>query len=226
MTVTKVDRDVWCAAIMRNFPTIPRTRITLPIQWEVCPPREGHQCGDGGLPGGGIDHTCVVGLLGTTVLPLAGYVEKRERSIIFSNGGTGVCFNCFNLRDSQKPLTFLVAQMVKHLPTMQKTRVQSLGQEDLLEKKMATHSSILAWKIPWTEGPGGPRGHRVTHDWATSLSLSGPVSLSHVSSIALGDKGQNLILTQRIEYAASTLNTETTLTKACPFNIAPKMKIL
>ena len=44
--------------------------------------------------------------------------------------------------------------MVKHLPTMWETRVQSLGWEDLLEKEMATHSSILAWKIPWTEKPG------------------------------------------------------------------------
>ena len=47
--------------------------------------------------------------------------------------------------------TSLVAQMVKHLPTMRETQVQSLGREDLLEKDMATHSSILAWKIPWTE---------------------------------------------------------------------------
>ena len=44
--------------------------------------------------------------------------------------------------------------MVKRLPTMQETRVQSLGQEDLVEKEMATHSSILAWKTPWTEEPG------------------------------------------------------------------------
>ena len=44
--------------------------------------------------------------------------------------------------------------MVKRLPTMQETRVQSLGWEDPLEKEMATHSSILAWKIPWTEEPG------------------------------------------------------------------------
>ena len=48
----------------------------------------------------------------------------------------------------------LVAQMVKRLPTMWKTRVRSLGWEDPLEKEMATHSSILAWKIPWTEEPG------------------------------------------------------------------------
>ena len=45
--------------------------------------------------------------------------------------------------------------MVKNLPAMQETWVRFLGQEDLLEKGMATHSSILAWKIPWTEGPGG-----------------------------------------------------------------------
>ena len=51
-------------------------------------------------------------------------------------------------------MTSLVAQMVKRLPAMRKTWVQALGQEDLLEKEMATHSSILAWKIPWTEKPG------------------------------------------------------------------------
>ena len=51
--------------------------------------------------------------------------------------------------------TSLVAQTVKRLPTMRETWVQSLGQEDLLEKEMATHSSIFAWKIPWTEQPGG-----------------------------------------------------------------------
>ena len=49
----------------------------------------------------------------------------------------------------------LVAQMAKNLPTMQETQVQSLGLEDPLEKQMATHSSILAWKIPWTEEPDG-----------------------------------------------------------------------
>ena len=51
----------------------------------------------------------------------------------------------------------LVAQSVKNLPSMQKTQVQSLGREDALEKRMATHSSFLAWKIPWTEEPGGLR---------------------------------------------------------------------
>ena len=47
-----------------------------------------------------------------------------------------------------------MAQMVKNLPAMQKTQVGSLGREDPLEEEMATHSSILAWKIPWTEEPG------------------------------------------------------------------------
>ena len=46
-------------------------------------------------------------------------------------------------------------QRLKHLPPMRETRVQSLGREDPLEKEMATHSSILAWRIPWTEEPGG-----------------------------------------------------------------------
>ena len=48
----------------------------------------------------------------------------------------------------------LVAQMVKNLPTMQETGVRSLDREDPLQKEMATHSSILAWSIPWTEEPG------------------------------------------------------------------------
>ena len=51
-------------------------------------------------------------------------------------------------------MTSLVVQMVKRLSTMQETQVQSLGQEDPLEKEMAPHSSTLAWKILWTEEPG------------------------------------------------------------------------
>ena len=60
-----------------------------------------------------------------------------------------------------------MAQTVKRLPTMQETWVQSLGQEDLLEKEMATHSSTLAWKIPWTEELGRLQSmgsQRVRHD--------------------------------------------------------------
>ena len=64
-------------------------------------------------------------------------------------------------------LTFLVALSVKCLPMMWDTRVQILSQEDLLEQEMATHSSILAWKIPWTEEPDRLQfmgSQRVGHD--------------------------------------------------------------
>ena len=70
----------------------------------------------------------------------------------------------------QKLWASLVAQMVKNLPTMQGTWVQFLDREDPLEKEMAIHSSILAWRILWTEEPGRleSRGsQRVGHDWAT-----------------------------------------------------------
>ena len=67
-----------------------------------------------------------------------------------------------------------VAQMVGNLPAMPETQVQNLGGEDPLEKEMATRSSILAWKIPWMEDPGGLQSielQRVRHDIATELSL-------------------------------------------------------
>ena len=63
--------------------------------------------------------------------------------------------------------------IVKHLPTMQETSVQCLGGEDPLEKEMATHFSILAWRIPWTEEPGRLQfmgSQRVRHDWVTELN--------------------------------------------------------
>ena len=63
-------------------------------------------------------------------------------------------FGYFNIGYKVGVKTSLVAQMVKCLPTMWETQVQSLGWEDLLEKEMANHSSILAWKIPWMVEPG------------------------------------------------------------------------
>ena len=63
--------------------------------------------------------------------------------------------------------TSVVAQTVKNLPAMRETRARSLGWDDPLEKGMATHSSILAWKIPWTEDPGrlqSMRSQRVGHN--------------------------------------------------------------
>ena len=79
-------------------------------------------------------------------------------------GGVKVpCYYCVTIMS-------LVAQRLKRLPPMQKTWVRSLGREDPLEKEMATHSSILAWEIPWTEEPGRlqPMGlKRVGQDLAT-----------------------------------------------------------
>ena len=63
----------------------------------------------------------------------------------------------------------LVAQMVKHLPAVWDTQIRSLGQEDPLEKEMATHSSTLAWKIPWMEEPGELQSMGVAKSW-TQLS--------------------------------------------------------
>ena len=65
-----------------------------------------------------------------------------------------------------------VAQMVKNLPAMQENWVQSLGWEDPLEKDMATHTSILAWRIPWTEEPGRLQSmerQRIGHDSASNM---------------------------------------------------------
>ena len=73
----------------------------------------------------------------------------------------------FILTNSNLELASLVAQMAKCLPATQKTRVRSLGWEDPLEKEMATHSSTLAWKIPWTKEPGSLQSmasQRVRHD--------------------------------------------------------------
>ena len=85
----------------------------------------------------------------------------------------------------------LVVQMVKHLAAMWKTWVWSLDQEDPLEKEMATHSSTLAWKIPWTEESGRLQSmgsQRTGHDWEPSLSLYKYLhisdSLGHENSLA------------------------------------------
>ena len=81
-----------------------------------------------------------------------------------------------------------MAQTVKCLPIMQETRVQSLSREDLLEKEMATHSSILAWKIPWTEEPARlqPMGsERAGHDRVTSLHFTSQL----ISSVVVVSDG-------------------------------------
>ena len=76
--------------------------------------------------------------------------------------------------------------MLKNLPAKQETRGQSLGREDPLEEELATHSSILAWKIPWTEEPGRllqfMGSQRVRHDLATDLECHGGTTFTHLSN--------------------------------------------
>ena len=98
-------------------------------------------------------------------------------------------------RSLQFPICFsmlLVALVIMNLPASAgdagdpRDVVQSLGQEDLLEEEIATHSSILAWKIPWTEEPGGLQSmgsHRVRHDWAAEHTCTG--SNTHASGAAV-----------------------------------------
>ena len=85
---------------------------------------------------------------------------------------SGIRLSPLNLRcPSAIHRPHLVAQMVKNPPAMQETQVQSLGWENPLEKGMAIHSSILAWRIPWTEESGRLQSmgsQRVRHDWATN----------------------------------------------------------
>ena len=93
----------------------------------------------------------------------------RQLRDIFKHTGERIWVLKFALNYSS-----LVAGMVKCLPAMRETQIQSLGQKDPLEKEKATHCSILAWKIPWTEEPGRLQSmwsQRVGHNWATSLSL-------------------------------------------------------
>ena len=93
------------------------------------------------------------------------------------------------------PVTSLVDQTIKHLPAMWEIWVWSLGQEDPLEKGMATHPSILAWRIPWTEEPGGlpSRGlQRVGHDWVTNTHTTEDKSFSSTGRLEFKPKTHHL----------------------------------
>ena len=84
-----------------------------------------------------------------------------------------------------------MAQRLKRLPAMQETWVRSLSQEDPLEKEMATHSSILAWRIPWMEEHGGLQStgsQRVRHDQATSLQDNIKHTNVHVIRVLEGEE--------------------------------------
>ena len=82
-----------------------------------------------------------------------GSVLKDKNKSMFKFGTT--CLSASAVLCSHSLGASLVAQMVKNLPAMRETQVRSLGREDPLEKGMATHSSVIAWRIPWTEEPGG-----------------------------------------------------------------------
>ena len=107
------------------------------------------------------------------------------------------CFTHFYLKMASPTQASLMAQMVKRLPAMQETQVRSLGHEDPLEKEMATHSSILACKIPQTEEPGRLMGsQRVEHDGTQSrtrlqcLSSSSSRAISHGHQLNRHEFGQ------------------------------------
>ena len=117
----------------------------------------------------------------------------------------------FSLPARQVPLLALapgytlVAQMVKHLPTMRETWVQSLGQEDLLEKEMATHSSILAWEIPWTEEPlaivhGVTKSRTWLSNWTMTTVLNKYSKSGHLN-LFLISKGKHLVFHHIIHFS-------------------------
>ena len=90
-----------------------------------------------------------------------------NKDLLYSTGNSAQCYVAAWMGGEFGYIGSLVAQMVKCLPAMQETWVHSLGGEDPLEKEMATYSSTRAWKIPWTEEPGGLQymgSRRVRHN--------------------------------------------------------------
>ena len=109
----------------------------------------------------------------------------------------------------------LIAQSVNHLPAMQEIWVRSLGQEDPMEKEMTTHSSILAWRIPWTEEPGGlvHGAARVRHDLVTKPpppppQVKGTVlnKTAFIPDISCKLKATHTLLTNWINFVSTTLS--------------------
>ena len=105
---------------------------------------------------------------------LSQYLPWVTKSRALQHAWTRLSF-CYSkhcsLKNKSYVQTTLVVEMVKNLPAVQETWIQSLGREDPLEKRMATHPNILAWRIPWAEEPGRlhPTGsQRVRHDWVTN----------------------------------------------------------
>ena len=99
----------------------------------------------------------------------------------------------------------LIAQSVKNLPAVQETQVQVLGWADPLEKEMVIHSSMLAWRIPWTEEPGGLQfigSQRVGHDWASKRSTH----TAQMKGLSQLEKGENSRNEQKSSYTPIKIN--------------------
>ena len=153
------ERGKWKAGLKLNIQKMKIMASGFPLQSHLQRITKNHHCHHHlGFPGSsaGKESTCNAGDPGS----IPGSGRSPEEGISY-------------------PLQYfwasLVAQRVKNLPAMQETWVRSLGWEDPLEEGMATHSSILAWRIPWTEEAGGLQSigsQRVGHDWATKHSTA------------------------------------------------------
>ena len=127
-------------------------------------------------------YTPVIRPKSKTITPNAEYEETVDSQSFLQGMQNGTDFGSFVYKAKDRLGGSLVAQIVKNRPAMQETWVWSLGQEDPLEKQMATHSSILAWRIPWTEKPGGLQSmgsQRVRHDWATNTHTKIDISYKY-----------------------------------------------
>ena len=136
-----------------------------------------------------------------------------------------IIFQVFNYRCIEFGAS-LVARRVKRLPAMWETWVRSLGWEDPLEKGMATHSSILAWRMPWTEEPGrlqSTRSQRVRHKWATSLSFLSSFFQYRIWRLKRGRKlvgglSGSMLETRYLTSVATWI--ANTLFKSCGYNLS------
>ena len=108
-----------------------------------------------------------------TTVRMVNIRKTKENNYWQECGEKGTLGYCWNLCSTVESRASLVAQLVKNSPAMWETWVHFLGWEDPLEEEMATHSSILAWRVPWTEEPGRLQSmgsQRVGRDWATEHS--------------------------------------------------------
>ena len=139
----------WISTLIKGTPQCPRGLFAVMFQWEKC-----RQWGRVFSPD--------TESAGTRILEfLTSRTMRNKGLLLIKHLGNSI-------------LTFLVAQTVKNLPQMQETWVHSLGQEDPLEESMVIHSTILAWRIPWKEEPGGLQSmasQRVRHHWATFIHM-------------------------------------------------------